>query len=200
MVMSLMNPGEPIYAAPTAVAPMLGVEPPDLPPDLSTVKKIAILNHGQPVRVPTSISHARMGLLTVLVDKKNQQPAEDTICMLSKRNTRRSVIFKLAPMAKGLVCGPPIIASPAAIAPTLSVDSVDDPSEVHERGYRSGLEYGMKIGRECERDNEQAAIQQTLQDAIRNAERSGDKAGAAALRRVADQLPNPSITAGRGDI
>ena len=111
--------------------------------------------------------------------------------MLSNRNKRRSVVSKLAAMVKGLDYRRPIIASPAAVAPTLGADPADYPIEDYWRGFRSGLQTGMEAGHAGGRGYEQVLAQQTIEDFAAAAERGGDRAAADVLRNLAAQLPDP---------
>lgn len=111
--------------------------------------------------------------------------------MLSNRNTRGSVVSKLAAIVKVLDYRRPIIASPAAVAPTLGVNPAGYPIEDYWRGFRSGLEAGMRIGRSDGRGYEQVAVQQAIEAHIRAAENRGEAEAARALRNLAAQLPDP---------
>lgn len=111
--------------------------------------------------------------------------------MLINRNKRRSVVSKLASMAKGLDYRRPIIASPDALAPTLGAGPADYPIEDYRRGFRSGLEAGMRIGHSGGRGYEQVAVQQAIEAHIRAAENRGDAEAARVLRNLASQLPDP---------
>ena len=135
--------------------------------------------------------------------------------MLSNRNTRGSVVSKLAAMVKVLDYRRPNIDSPAAVAPTLGVDPADYPIEDYRsgfrsgleagirlwmfpgsrshfrRGFRNGLEAGMAIGRSDGRGYAQVAVQQAIEARIRAAENRGDAEAARVLRNLAAQLPDP---------
>ena len=80
---------------PTAVGPLLGVEHPFDIADLSAVDKVVILERNEAKSVPGQVRPQGQGMYVVAVNEEHVAPAENTIVMLSKLNTRAETISKL---------------------------------------------------------------------------------------------------------
>ena len=83
-------------ATPEAVGPLLGVDHPLDVPDLGAVDKVVILERNGPQTVPGHVRAKGQGMFVVAVNKEHQEPAENTISMLSQTNMRGTALSKLA--------------------------------------------------------------------------------------------------------
>lgn len=82
-------------ASPEAVAPLLGVDHPLDVPDLGAVDKVVILKRNGPQTVPGRVRAEGQGMFVVAVNKEHQEPAENTMSMLSQPNMRGAALSKL---------------------------------------------------------------------------------------------------------
>ena len=81
--------------APEAVGPLLGVDHPLDVPDLGAVDKVVILERNGPQTVPGQVRAGGVGMFVVAVNKEHQEPAENTMSLLSQPHMRGAALSKL---------------------------------------------------------------------------------------------------------